>query len=92
MTTRTPVRVHVASILHEYTAGASELSARGNTLRDVLADLDRGHPGLLFRIVDEQGVLRPHIKVYLDKRFLRELDEPVPSGATVHILQALSGG
>lgn len=86
------VRVHVASILHEYTGGAGELSAHGRTLREVLADIDRRHPGLLFRIVDEQGALRPHIKVYLDKRFLRELDTAVPDGATVHVLQALSGG
>jgi sulfur-carrier protein len=86
------VRVHVGSILHGYTGGASELVAEGATLREVLSDLDRAHPGLLFRIVDEQGALRPHVKLYVGDRFVRELGTRVPNGATVHVLQALSGG
>lgn len=87
-----PVRVHVSSILHAYTGGASELTAAGRTLRAVLADLERRHRGLLFRIVDEQDRLRPHVKVYVDGRFVRDLDTAVAPGAEVHVLQALSGG
>ena len=86
------VRVHVASILFEYTGGASELEARGGTIDQVLADLDRRHPGLRFRIVDEQDVLRPHVKVFVDKRLVRDLSTRIPAGSELHILQALSGG
>lgn len=89
---RTPVRVSVSSILHAYTDGASELQARGATVDAVLRDLDRHHPGLRFRIVDEQGVLRPHVKVYVDGTFVRDLATRVPPGAELHVLQALSGG
>lgn len=86
------VRVHVASILHEYTSGESVLEACGKTVAAVLADLDRRHPGLLFRIVDEQDALRPHIKLFIDGKMVRDLGRAVPAGAEMHVLQALSGG
>jgi len=86
------VRVIVSSILHEYTNGASELEARGRTLTAVLADLDRRHPGLRFRIVDEQGALREHIKLFVAGALVRDLGTKVAPGTEVHVLQALSGG
>lgn len=86
------VRVHVSSILHEYTGGASEIEAVGRTLGAVLDDLERRHRGLRFRIVDEQDRLRPHIKVFVDGRAVRALTTPLPAGCELHVLQALSGG
>ena len=86
------VRVHVSSILHQYTGGASELRAGGRTVRAVLADLERRHRGLSFRIVDEQDRIRPHIKIYVSGRMVRELGAPVAAGDELHVLQALSGG
>ena len=88
----TPVTVHVSSILHEYTAGESSLVASGRDLRAVLGDLERKHPGLAFRIVDEQDRIRPHIKIYVAGRMARNLTTKVPAGAEIHVLQALSGG
>ncbi len=84
--------VHVSSILHEYTAGESLLSASGRDLGAVLDDLERRHPGLTFRIVDEQNRIRPHIKIYVAGRMARGLTTKIPAGAEIHILQALSGG
>jgi len=86
------VRVRVASILYEYTGGLAVLEARGATVAAVLADLDRRHPGLRFRIVDEQDALRPHVKVFVDGKQTRDLGTRVPAGAELHLLQALSGG
>ena len=86
------LRVNVASILFEYTGGDSALAARGNTVLEALRDLDDRHPGLLFRIVDEQDRLRPHIKVFVDGKLIRNLGESVVDAAELHILQALSGG
>lgn len=86
------VRVHVSSILHQYTGGASELQAAGRTLRAVLAHLERSHHGLLFRIVDEQDQIRPHIKIYVAGRIVRDLGAAVAPGEEIHVLQALSGG
>ena len=86
------VQVRVGSILFAYTGGRDRVEAEGATLAELLEDLDRRHPGLRFRVVDEQGRLRPHVNVFLDRRATRDLDSPLASGVEVAILGALSGG
>ena len=86
------IQVHVASVLYEYTADEPVVEARGATLRALLADLDARHPGIRFRVVDEQDRIRQHMNVFVGGRPTRSLDAKIPSGEAVHILQALSGG
>mgnify|MGYP003693862677 CR=1 FL=1 len=40
-------------------------ASRG-TLDELLADLDRRYPGLRFRVIDEQGDIRRHIKFFVN--------------------------
>jgi molybdopterin synthase sulfur carrier subunit len=62
------------------------------TVGGVLAALDGAYPGMRFRIVDEQGKLRPHIKVFVGQTLARDLAAPIPSDAVLMIVAALSGG
>ena len=82
----------VASPLRSYTEGLAIVEARGATVREALADLDRRYPGMRFRMIDEQGRIRPHIRLYVDTRPVLELDQPIEAGATLHLICALSGG
>lgn len=84
--------VHVGSVLHEYTAGRAEVEARGATVGAVLDDLERRFPGLRFRVVDEQGRIRPHMRVFLGSRPVSDLARTVAAGDELHVLGALSGG
>ena len=90
------VVVRIPGLLRSYTAGAATVALAdlpaGATLGDALADLDRRFPGLRFRIVDEQGALRPHIKIFVDGTLRRELAAPLPPAADLMIVGALSGG
>ena len=85
------MRVTIPSPLLHYT-GKREVSADGATLAAVLHDLDRQFPGLRFRMVDEQDQIRTHMRVFLGKHELHALSAPTPADATLHIVQALSGG
>ncbi len=85
------MRVTIPSPLLSYT-GRREVEATGETLAAVLRDLDRQFPGLRFRMIDEQDGIRTHMRVFLDQNELRDLGAAMPSGATLHIVQALSGG
>jgi molybdopterin synthase sulfur carrier subunit len=85
------VKVLIPSPLRSYT-GASEVDAEGTTLAEVLADLDRRHPGLRFRIVDEQERMRPHVRFFVNGDQAFELDRRLRPGDSVQIVQALSGG
>lgn len=84
--------VHVGSILHTYTKGRSEIECKGTTLRSVLADLERRHPGARFRVIDEQDRIRTHVRIFIGERPATTLDTPVGRDDAVHILGALSGG
>lgn len=86
------MRVHVGSVLHEYTRGASEVEACGATVAAVLEDLELRFPGLRFRVIDEQGQVRSHMRVYLGDQPLQDLRRRVAAGEELHLLGALSGG
>jgi hypothetical protein len=86
------MKVHVGSILHAYTGGRAVVEARGATVAEVLEDLERRHAGLRFRVVDEQGRIRPHVHVYVGSERVRDLAAATGRAAELHILAALSGG
>jgi len=85
------MQVLIPSALRSYTQ-AARVQAEGQTLAELLADLDRRHPGLRFRMVDEQDRLRPHMRVFVNGRAVHELAQPIAAGDEVAIVQALSGG
>jgi molybdopterin synthase sulfur carrier subunit len=84
--------VRVASPLRSYTGGAGRVDAAGETLRAVLADLDRRYPGMRFRMIDEQDRPRPHIRLFVNTDEARDLSRAVRDGDVVHLICALSGG
>jgi molybdopterin synthase sulfur carrier subunit len=66
-----------------------------STARDALQLLWRLHPALRDRIVDEQGEVRQHINVFVGNeciRFTGGLATPVPEGAELLVVPAVSGG
>jgi sulfur-carrier protein len=86
------VRVLLPSPLAGYTQGRREVDASGATLAEVVADLDARFPGIAFRIVDERGAIRPHIKFFLNREQARDLAASVAPGDEILVVAALSGG
>jgi len=93
-------RVKIPSPLRSYTLGHDEVvvtlpelsPTEAPPLRAIVAALDSSFPGLRFRMVDEQGKIRPHIAVFVGPKAVRDLGTPVPPGTDVMIVAALSGG
>jgi molybdopterin converting factor small subunit len=86
------MKVRIPTPLRSYTAGAKEVDATGATVGELLTDLDRQFPGLRFRVVDEQGRLRPHMRIFVDREVENDLARPVSGNEEVVLMQALSGG
>ena len=84
--------IRVASPLRSYTAGAAQVNADGTTVAGVLAELERAHPGMRFRMIDEQDRIRPHIRIFVNQREVRSLEETLAPRDEVHLICALSGG
>jgi len=57
--------------------------------------VDKQYPGLKDYLVNEQGELRKHVNIYIEKDRISDrnaLSDEVKDGQEVFILQALSGG
>jgi molybdopterin synthase sulfur carrier subunit len=85
------MKVLIPGALRSYTGG-SPVEADGGTLAELFADLDRRYPGLRFRVVDEQGLLRPNMRVFVGGLGVRDLAHPLRPGDAVALVLALSGG
>jgi sulfur-carrier protein len=89
------VTVRVPTQLRELSGGASEVAADGATVAEVLASLDRAHPGFQERLFEDGGQLRRFVNIFVadeDIRFLDGVDTKVADGQTVSIVPAVAGG
>ncbi len=86
------MKVRLPTPLAEYTAGVREVEGSGDSLDALLRDLDRRHPGIRFRMIDEQGQVRAHIKLFVNAELQRDLAAPLHANDDVLIVAALSGG
>ena len=89
------IDVRIPTILRSFTGGAKAVQGTGDTLADLLADLDAQYPGIKGRLITEEGALHRFVNVYVndeDVRFLGGLDAKLNSGDSVTILPAVAGG
>jgi molybdopterin converting factor small subunit len=90
-----PVTVRIPTQLRELSGGASEVTAGGATVKEVLDQLEVAHPGFGERLFDDKGELRRFVNVFVadeDIRFLDGVDTAVEPGQTVSIVPAVAGG
>ncbi len=87
-----PAVVHLPrSLVSLFPGTERRMESHGTTVAEVIADLDARVPGLRNRLVDAGPVLRTHLNVFVAGE-RATLDSPVPPGAVVHVIPAVSGG
>ena len=69
----------------------AEHAIEGTTVAELLAGLESAHPAARGWILDERGVLRRHINVFVNGE-LGTQDDPVEAGDRIEIIPAISGG
>jgi molybdopterin synthase sulfur carrier subunit len=87
--------VRIPTPLRSLTKGSAEVQAAGETVADVLHDLERQFPGIGERLLDETGELRRFVNVYVNDEDIRFLDGKKTSlkpGDHVSIVPAIAGG
>jgi sulfur-carrier protein len=70
-------------------------AVEGGTVRDVLEAYFTAEPLVRGYVLDDQGVLRKHVVIFVDGQQLvsrGDLGQPVSESASIYIMQALSGG
>ena len=90
------VTVRIPTTLRPLSGGNAQVQLESaSTLKDLIASLDAAHPGFRDRLLDDAGVQRRFVNLFVaddDVRYLQGLDTPVPDGATVSIIPAVAGG
>ncbi len=87
--------MRVPGQLRVLVGGAGEIPVEANTVREAIAALDRAHPGLGPRVLNDDGSLRRFVNVFVadeDVRFLDGLDTALVDGQTVSLVPAVAGG
>jgi MoaD family protein len=87
--------VKLPTILRKQANGEAQVQAEGDTLRDLLNDLESKYPGITKNIVSDDGGLHRFINVYVndeDVRYLGSLETNVAESDTISILPAVAGG
>jgi len=85
-------RVWIPSLLRDVTGGADSVIVPGSSVRQVIEELDRLHPGARSRLCDGD-VLRSGLAVVVDNEVARlGLLQSVGPDSEVHLLPAIGGG
>ena len=87
--------IRIPTPLRKLTGDQEVVTASGTTLGAVLEELNATYPGLGERILDEQGVIRRFVNIFVndeDVRFLQEKETPVTDADEISIVPAIAGG
>jgi molybdopterin synthase sulfur carrier subunit len=90
--TRPPAIVRLPLLLTTLFPGAERVvEIDAETVADVIDGLDQRWPGMRDRLCDTTPAIRRHINVFVAGRRAK-LETPLPPGADVYVLTAVSGG
>jgi len=87
--------VRVPSMLRPTVGGERSVAAEGATLRELIDNVDRRHPGFAGQLLETSGRQRTFVNIYLndeDVRYLNGLETPVTADDVISILPAVAGG
>jgi sulfur-carrier protein len=83
--------VRVRGPLRTLAAGRGEHELEGETVIDLLRELERRHPNASGWILDERGLLRRHINVFINGERATGASA-VQAGDLIDVLPAITGG
>jgi adenylyltransferase/sulfurtransferase len=89
------VSVRLPSLLRHFASGSGDVPIEAETVDEALDQLVRLHPSLRERILASDGRVRSAVRVFLNSRDVRDLDErsrTLHSGDVLMIVPAISGG
>jgi molybdopterin converting factor small subunit len=88
------VTVRIPTPLRSLTGGEEAVKVAGATVREVIDNLEKAHPGVRDRLLDDKGVRR-FVNLYVgeeDIRFLDGLETKLDAGQEISIVPAIAGG
>lgn len=90
------VEVKFTTHLQRYFPGLARVEqVEGDTVAEVVDNLNARFPGLAGYLLDDRGALRPHVNIFIGDQMIADrqrLGDAVAGGDRLFVFQALSGG
>ena len=89
------VKIKIPTPLRKFTQDKGEVDAEGATVKEVIDNLEKKHPGIKQRLCDESGSIRKYINIYVgedDIRFLQGKNTKLEGKKEITIVPAIAGG
>jgi len=84
--------VGIPALMRNLTDGEDSVTVSGDTIREVIDNLDSRYPGTKDKLCDGDKI-RPGIAIYVNGILIRaNLREQIDADAELHFLPAISGG
>ena len=84
--------VAIPSLMQNLTDGKEKAEVEGQTIREVINNLESSYPGFKERLCEDDRI-RPNIALYVDGAVSREgMRQQVTEETEIHFLPAISGG
>lgn len=83
------VTLRLPSTLSAYSGGKSQIALRATTVEELLVCLHQQHPQVWERLCTEQGVIRQHVKIFVNNQLItdtRALKTTLQPGQEVIVL------
>ncbi len=89
------ITVRIPTALRSFVGGADEIGLEAETVGRVITVLADRHRGLIERVCDAEGRVRPFVNLFVDGKNIKGtggLETPLVDGAVVSIVPAVAGG
>ncbi len=89
------IKVRIPVPLRRLTNNQAVVEASGETIIDVIENLDIDYPGIKERLCNEKGDIRRFVNVYVNMEDIRYLDgkeSKVRDGDEISLVPAVAGG
>ena len=87
--------IRIPTPLRRLTGNQAKVTVGGSTISDLVNALDKAHPGIKDRLVDETGDIKRFINIFVNGEEIRTLQggaTPIKDADEVSIIPAMAGG
>ncbi len=88
-------KIRFTSALKRFFPTLTEIEIEGDTVREVLNNIEKIHPGISNYLIEDDGALRKHVNIFVRGNLIEnrtKLSDTVKNNDELLIFQALSGG
>ncbi len=88
-------RIKFTSALKRFFPTLTEIEMEGDTVKDVLYNVEKIYPGISSYLIQDDGALRKHVNIFIQGNLIENrqtLNDTVKHNDELLIFQALSGG